>query len=988
MRNSLTPNWLLLVNTGPLVLLAALCYGEFSVIHTLLRPESVALWQQFSLALLGLGVANLAYLGWCRAKGQELSIAYAVAALVAYSLWLGLYTSHSEKILPHDGSVPRWMVPTDILVYVWTFVMPTLAHALLVLVVRTSTPADRNPSALANIGLAVAVPLSGGVLTAILEFGSRLPGDWRHIPWLQTVVSTVFLVGGLVVGPLAFLFFLARGIYIIVQRREDKELGLIAKILIAIVLPLLGLAVNSGLFFGSFNYSSESGIFGNFNSPWFYGLALLNGVLLCLPADGLAPRWRLALLVGRSALLCYTGYFFLVFLPFLPLSVVAIILIGTGFLMLAPLMLLVVHLSAIGDDLVALQPYFSPLVRRLALVGGALVLPLALTASYYHSRRVLHQALEYAYTPDYAKNYDLDAHALARTLAVVQRHKDNDWDFFMGSQQPYLSAYFNWLVLDNLTLPESKITDLQRLFLGAERDLPQVQRWGRWNPTGNFAENQGAAGQPTLQNLTARSTFDAKEQAWVSWVDLEIANTDPVRQTAEFSTAIVLPAGCWVGNYYLDVNGKREPGILAERKAATWVYTQIVNERASRDPGLLSYIGPNTLSLRVYPVVGSVARRTGIQVLHKEPIMLNVGGRSVQLGTPAAAPPVAASIKPISTPGGAVVYLSAAAKRQLPLVQRQPYYHFLLDVSAGQQGQKAGYAQRVQRLLREQPLAISPQFSLVNTYATPVPAGADWQQALTGFTNAGGCYLTGAVRRVLTAAQLHPTATYPKLIVVTDSLQNTVLPADFADLRAAYPERAEFYVLRADGQLEAHSLRQNAAQALTTEADSTVQNSPAATAPAAVRAWPDAAHALSYLPNTDEAAIVLPHPAAALAVPGGAPTRWATGLLLHGFDQWLSLHPEAAERGHVPFIKASFQASILTPLTAYLVLENEAQKAALRRKQDEVLAANLNLDAQEAEPPHPDATAVPLNQGQWLLLFAGLALGVRQLRRRYQPAGQ
>jgi hypothetical protein len=987
MRNSLTPNWLLLVNTGPLVLLAFLCYGEFSVIHTLLKPESLVLWQQFSLALLGLGVVNLVYLGWCRVKGQELSTVYAVVALVAYSVWLGLYTSHSGKILPHDGSVPRWMVPTDILVYVWTFVMPTLAHALLVLVVRTSTPADRNPSVLANLGLAVAVPLSGGVLVAILDSGSRLLGEWRHTPWLEAVLGPILLVGGLVVGPLAFLFFLARGIYILMQRREEKELGVLAKVLISIVLPLLGLAVNSGLFFNSYSAAREEGIFGNFSSPWFYGLALLNGVLLCLPAEDLAPRWRLALLVGRSALLGYTGYFFLVFLPWLPLSVVAIIAIGTGFLMLAPLMLLVVHLSVLGDDLAALQPYFSARVRRLALVGGALVLPLALTASYYHDRRVLHQALEYAYTPDYAKKYDLDAHALARTLAVVQRHKDNDWDFFMGSQQPYLSAYFNWLVLDNLTLPESKITDLQQLFLGTARDMPAVQPWRRWSPTGNFAENQPtSAGQPAVQQLSARSTFDAREQAWVSWVDLEIGNTDISRQAAEFSTAFTLPAGCWVGNYYLDVNGKREPGILAERKAATWVYTQIVNERASRDPGLLSYIGPNTLSLRVYPVVGAAARRTGIQVLHKEPILLHIGGRSVQLGTPATTAPVPALIKPISTPGGAVVYLSAAAKRQLPLVQRQPYYHFLLDVSAGQQGRKAGYAQRVQRLLRQQPLASPAQFSLVNTYATPVSAGANWQQALTDFPNAGGCYLTGAMRRVLTAAQLHPTATYPHLVVVTDSMRQAVLPADFADLQAAYPERDEFYVLRADGQLEAHSLRQNAEVALITEADSTAQNSAIATAPAAVRAWPDAAHAQAYLPDTDEAAIVLPHPEAALAVPEGAPTRWGTGLLLHGFDQWLSLHPEAAEREHVPFIKASFQASILTPLTAYLVLENDAQKAALRRKQAEVLAANSNLDAQEAEPPHP--TAVPLNQGQWLLLFAGLAFGLRQLRRRYQPAGQ
>jgi hypothetical protein len=64
MRHLLTPKWIILLNTGPLLLLAALCYGEFSVIHTLLPAESVAMWQRLALVLAALGTATLGYAAW------------------------------------------------------------------------------------------------------------------------------------------------------------------------------------------------------------------------------------------------------------------------------------------------------------------------------------------------------------------------------------------------------------------------------------------------------------------------------------------------------------------------------------------------------------------------------------------------------------------------------------------------------------------------------------------------------------------------------------------------------------------------------------------------------------------------------------------------------------------------------------------------------------------------------------------------------------
>jgi hypothetical protein len=949
MRNLLTPKWILLLNTGPLLLLAALCYGEFSVIRTLLPAESVALWQRLALVLAALGGATLAYAAWAWQRGRPLSVWYAGAALLAYTAFLTWYTYNNALVLPR--AVPRWMVPTDILVYVWTFVMPTLAHALLVLVVR-SVPAEGPRPALPSLGLALGVPIAAWLLLWVCEAIYRMLLGGSQ--WLDAV----FIGFGLLLGPIAFLFFLVRGVYLLTLNRKDDEWGLAWKVLITLVLPLLGLCVNTGLFMNGLAARSQ-GIFGNFNTPWFYALAVLNGGLLCLPSPA-APGARLALLAARSAMLGYTGYFFLVFLPFLPLSLLAVIAIGTGFLMLAPLVLLVVHLHVLADDVAALQPHVARWVLRAALVGGAAVLPLLLTADYYHDRQVLHAALAYVYTPSYTQAYDLDAAALARTLAVVRQHKENNRDLFMGSQQPYLSAYYNWLVLDNLLLSDSKMAALESVFMPGPAASPA-------SPA-SFVNNVPLPVAPVLRQLSTRSTYDARQQAWVSWVDLTVRNASPAQQLGEYSTTFELPAGCWVSDYYLDIEGRREPGILAEKKAAEWVYTQIVQENTRRDPGLLTYAGPDQLRLQVYPVLGETPRRTGIQLLHKDPVALTIDGQTVTLGQPGVASP---SAVPVATPGGEVVYLSAAAKQQLPLVQRRPYYHFLLDASAARAGHKGRYKEWVAAFLQRHKSAAPPRFTLVNTYATPVPTGADWQRQLDAFANVGGCYLTGAVQRTLAEAQLHPAASYPVLVVVTDSLAGTVLAPDFADFAPAYPEDATFLKLGPGGQVETHSLRVASAEVLPA--------APEAPAPA-VRAWPTAAQPRAYLPDDARPSVVLSQPAAGLAPPASAATRWQAGLLLRGYDQWQALHPAEAEARHLAFTQASFQHRILTPLTAFLALENEAQKAALRRKQSQTLAANASLDTQE-EQPHNAATEVPLDDYAPLLLLLGLGLGSWYLRR-------
>ena len=59
MQSLRNPKWVFLINTAPVVVLLLLCYGEFSVIHTLLPADSLVQWKVYGavLALLGIGAA-------------------------------------------------------------------------------------------------------------------------------------------------------------------------------------------------------------------------------------------------------------------------------------------------------------------------------------------------------------------------------------------------------------------------------------------------------------------------------------------------------------------------------------------------------------------------------------------------------------------------------------------------------------------------------------------------------------------------------------------------------------------------------------------------------------------------------------------------------------------------------------------------------------------------------------------------------------------
>ncbi|MCL2132277.1 MAG: MSEP-CTERM sorting domain-containing protein [Lentimicrobiaceae bacterium] len=948
MRNLLNPKWLFIINTLPIAVLFVLFYGQFNIIKTLLDEDTVFLWKTFGLKLGVLGLLNLAYAGYSTFKKQNVSVFYGVLALLSYIAFMYLYTWRLGDIFPF--SVPQWMLSGQIYLYVFTFLMPTIAYSLFVLTAHF-TPEIKEHKAWVSFLIAVSIPVAGYLLSFLEDFfWYRFNGAfYRHALMILILIASI-----------VFLFFLVRSIFILATKKAAvwKEYQLAWKIPIAVVLPLLGLLVNNGFLFNKFvDYKLE--FFGDFSNYWFYILAVLNGILICLPnLDN--KIYRLFLFIGRSITFAYTFYFFLVFLPFLPLSVVAVIAAGTGFLMLTPLVLFVIHINEISKDFNYLRTWFSKKLTIGIAVLGFLVIPACITVTYLKDKHTLNQTLTYLYSPDYSKEYNINKKSLQKILHLVKQHKDRG--FFMSDNQiPYLSSYFNWLVFNNLTLSDAKINYIEKVFFGKHS----------WRLRIDNIENENVE----ISKISTSCTYDTSQNAWKSWVDLEITNKNEKTRFAEYAATIDLPEGCWISDYYLYVNNVKEPGILAEKKAAMWIFSQIRTE--NRDPGILYYLTGNKVAFRIFPFAKNEVRKTGIEFLHKEPVTLRIDNHRIELGNPEET-----IYETVETEH--VMYISAKEKQTLKEVKRKPYFHFLVDVSEGKEKYSADFVRRMEEVLRNNPsLSENAQISFVNSYVNThlVENNLMWCYDVYSQNYDGGFYLERAVKMALFNA--YKNKQYPVIVVVTDSIQKAVLSGDFSDFQFAFPESHLFFNLDSNGNLHAHSLINEplveiSQVIIVPTYEDFMENMTSAmfhhTFDQSVLEYKLPDNSTAYLPNNSEPSIVLKNDIFEIPESEIREKDWQSALAMQG--KWRSqiLHPETSDDAWHNILKSSFISRIMTPATSYLVVENEAQKAMLKKKQEQALSSGKSLDLGE--------TPQTMNEPSiWILatLF-GLALIYRQIR--------
>ncbi len=857
----------------------------------------------YALALL-LGVGCL----WAvsRRRGWTLHWALALPLLAAHVGYLWMFVAWLDLLIP--STVVWWMLPPERLLYhQFALIMPAIFHAALILAcfpTRLSTRCD-----LLRTGLLLVVVPAAWYVVAHVAF--RLRHMTFDVPevvvFLLIVLSTLLLTG-------ALLRILAAGWQAIRRAGGHGRLVLIA--LVGLAGPLGGLTLNMKIPFPV-----------DFQSMAVYVLAVLNGLVLLLPGSGPKAGHRLVWLT-QCAAFPFTLYFFLVFLPFLPLSLLAIIAAGAGFLMLVPTALCLVHISILRDG--------WPMAGRGWRVAGMLallVLPGLFAARAWQDRTALNQGLAYLYEPTAA------ADRFPGNVKAVGRSLRNLRDFKSGLQLPFLSEFYSQMVFGGLALPEARMQDMHRAFFGCDLEPPDETRMTdpflgerrnltRWGATRTPDELPHSV---ELSALRSDETTEGDIKRLL--VTLQLVNHGD--SGAEYGAPITIPPGTWISGFWLHIGKERVPGRLFEKKTALWVY-EMIRDQTQRDPGLLLYRAPGIVELRVFPFAAGETRTVEVEFVYPTGF-----GSMIHIGSSYVAPPVAqpgGSVAGVTDPEGDHLRVVApSAWANLPVTNRSAYLHAIVDHSAAASvaGEAWPQIEAAARQLGVERCAVSlVNYENITLTGAPVPLNeAKAMLAAAASPACGGFCRDRALKSVLKQWYQQEPQSVPVLLVISSSTNALAQDADLAWFASRWPGLDGYYVVGEEGGLQAVDWAGKARE----------EKGPIEWTSLKV------AGQTHWIPAAEARPVVLTDDA-----PGADSVTIITNeTYRQGAEAWLDSHRRwgGAAVDLRALVEASRVSGVLVPATSYIVVENSAQWRFLEQSERQKLGQNAALEFRDSPEP-------------------------------------
>lgn len=898
MKKILNP-WLIIPTTIlPLTFLILLMIRQFSLIRSLLESGQIQTWLYFTSALSLITFTSLILAGYHVIRKKDISRVSLLFILLSNLAYLYLFFNHLKYLLPFI--IPRWM-NGDLIVFA-SIALPMIPMTFSVIALAIqSAEKNEHPKIWKNIIIVLSIPLLWFIINqTILRVWN--PG--------QTEFLTQSLIILMITMTVIFYYHLVKLLYHLLRNHNHFFIKnkLYFLIPITLILPMFGLLINNGVI--PFQSELHSMFFGNFSHPWFYILTTLNALFLCIP-PGHHPLTRLLLFFAKSITYCFSLYFFMIFLPMAPLSIVLIILIGIGFLVLAPLLLFIVHSYQLMHDFKHLSPHFGKKKTLSLLIIGLAVIPAIITIRYHQDRKQLDQMLEYTFYPDYEKEYNFNTEKAADLIGKLNNSSSGFQLYFNQNGQPGLDQYYQHIVLDDMILRRDIKDQLLETFAyGPSKQTPETQRQ--------------QTGKVKLTNIKTNTTYDTTGKYFVSNIELTL-KADSTQNRHEYHTRFLVPAGTCINDYYLYILGKKVPGLLSEKKSAAWIYSQITSE--GRDPGLLSYDNnSNALILNIFPFRANETRTTGFRLLHRNTFNLNIDNFTITLGD-------SLHDNDRVTRLNNITYISAKAKSKLPLVHRTPYLHFIVDCSQNGNDYKEDFIRQISQITSQKSeWAAGAKVSLCGTFTQTYPITSGWKTKLKNQPASETFFAERAMRKEITGNYIKAENKFPVFIILTHHFEKAIL-GQLADLAFAFPDNNIFYLAGTGQSLTACTL-----DSISPRPDIKEWSQPSP-----VRKYSAPGNKTCYLSDDSTPAITVTG-RIDLSQLNNTGNLWEKGLYFQAIKMHHLLYPCLAATEWTDVVRSSQQTGILSTYTSFIALENDAQREMLMRKQKLGLKSNIAFD--------------------------------------------
>lgn len=712
--------------------------------------------------------------------------------------------------------------------------------------------------------------------------------------------------------------FLAMRIILYLFNKKKKS-GRIVSIIVGLILPLAGLLLNQFAFFNGM---------GDYSSIYFYIVAVLTGVLLILP-EFKDIKAKLAVFFLKSVCFSYTIYFFITFMPFIPLALVLTIALGLGFLLVAPTLLFIVHTKSLVEDFRAIKAYTDnkKIVYATVLIFlvGILVIPTSMTQAFLTDKYTINKSLEYVFEAGYEQGNQvkISQSSLRRIMKNIACNSEEEHWLEVYPNTPYISSFYNKVVLDNATISTNKMNLLRKVFLDGEQDT-------KITTDTTFV----GSSKVVIKDYQVETVYDDEHGHYKSWLHLEIENTG--NGGAQYSTNFNLPTGCYISDYYLYVGSEKKIGLITDKRAANWIYNQIV--RVRRDPGILTYLKDNLINFRVFPFASGEVRKTGIEFVHVESIKLMIDDNSIQLGGKKTA-------NEIISIGDSIVYIPVSAKNELPRVKRTPQYNFIIDCSKSSEGKTNEYLEAVDSFVKQHSINEKDVTYYMTNYNVQKKCQND--NCLEGVEYEGGFFTDRAIKTIFYDNYINKENTYPVIIMVTDNSESAVLLDNYDDVEFMFPDSEHVYFMNTESALNSYSLLTGQTSKVYYENISDNQND--------VHAYTNEESIKDYLSTDSKSSLVLLGLIDEKLQGELYDSKWQSGVVLDAMNMDLNLRTSDRNKKSLDIIRGSINSRVMTPLSSFIVLETQEQEKALFEKQKRLLASDKQYlsDAQLTEMSEP-----------------------------------